>query len=56
MAADAHHTTTADAAPPVSMEELLAERQQFWNRFCRFLAWTVAATATVLALMAIFLV
>jgi hypothetical protein len=55
MAADPHHmTTTADAAPPMSDAELLAERQETWNRFCRFVTWSIAATATVLALLLIF--
>lgn len=58
MAADVHHPTTAHsgAAPHVINAELAADRAQFWNRFCRFLVWVVAATAATLALMAIFLV
>ncbi|GGG25035.1 hypothetical protein GCM10010964_11330 [Caldovatus sediminis] len=54
MAADPHHTTTTADAPPMSDAELLAERQETWNRFCRFVTWSIVATATVLALLVIF--
>jgi hypothetical protein len=53
-AADPHPTTTTDV-PPMSDAELLADRQQFWHNFTRFLVWSVAATAVTLLLMLIFL-
>jgi hypothetical protein len=55
-AADPHPTTPTTDVPPMSDAELLADRQQFWQSFTRFLVWSVAVTAATLALMAIFLV
>lgn len=40
----------------VKSEDILRERQAAWDGFSRFAAWSIGATAVILALMAFFLV
>ena len=55
MAADPHHPTTSDA-PLMTDAELLADRQQGWEGFMRFVTLSIATTVVVLVLLAIFVV
>lgn len=38
----------------VDAKDLLADRQQGWERFTRFVTWSIATTAIVLILLALF--
>jgi hypothetical protein len=47
--------TTSAAAPPITEDALIAERQRFWSGFTTATAGTVVFVAIVLILLAIFL-
>jgi len=40
---------------PVTPEDFLADRRQFWSAFCGFTARTAAAVIVLLVLLAVFL-
>jgi hypothetical protein len=50
-----HSTTIHPATPVETPEAFLADRQQFWSSFTHFTLGSVIFIATILILMAIFL-